>query len=101
MAKKVKSTFKKEEWLTSQQVASYFSRLAALQKSSGLTSEVDEEVGEMDILVDQMNNRRRIREKIAPWGTVGYLSRRRETGHLTDELESIQFECTRFCEAPF
>ena len=39
--------------------------------------------------------------KIAPWGTVGYLSRRRETGHLTDEMESIQFECTGFCEALF
>ena len=60
VAKKVKSTFKKEEWLTSQQVASYFSRLAAQQKCGRLTSEVCE----MDILVDQMNNRRRIREKI-------------------------------------
>ena len=40
-------------------------------------------------------------QKIAPWGTVGYLSRRRETGHFTDEMESIQFGCTRFCEALF
>ena len=37
---------------------------------------------------------------IATWGTVGYLVGEK-TGHLTDEMESILHECTRFCEALF
>ena len=38
--------------------------------------------------------------KMPQWGTVGYLSSIvGKMGHLMDEMESIQFECTRFGEA--
>ena len=38
-------------------------------------------------------------EKIVPRGTVDYLSSRWENGPSTNEMRSIQFACTRFCEA--
>ena len=39
--------------------------------------------------------------KIATLRTVSYLSSTRKTRHLTHGMESIQFECTRLCEARF
>jgi hypothetical protein len=39
VAKRLKSAFSKEHWLTSQQVMSFFSRLSARQKLGQLTDE--------------------------------------------------------------
>ena len=41
--------FDKEEWLTAQQIASYFSRLAALKKTGKLPQASDINVGNQDL----------------------------------------------------
>ncbi|XP_064652776.1 uncharacterized protein LOC135503235 [Lineus longissimus] len=48
VAKKIKNQFERDDWLTTQQVSSYFSRLAAQQKCGRLTRETADKYSEDD-----------------------------------------------------
>ncbi|KAK6173861.1 hypothetical protein SNE40_017244 [Patella caerulea] len=63
VAKKLKTRFAKEEWLTAQQIASYFSRLAAQQKS-GLPFPQSTVAAEDEDAVSEVMYRRHLRSRI-------------------------------------
>lgn len=66
VVKRLKSKFAKDEWLTAQQVASYFSRLAALQKSGKLLVNVqlNDKPDDDETAITEKVTRRRLLQKI-------------------------------------
>ena len=68
VCKVMKKRFEKEDWLTSKQIASYFSRLAAMQKSGKpllrATTPESENVDIDEEVAIEVTNRRKLRSRI-------------------------------------
>ena len=57
--------FDKEEWLTAQQIANYFSRLATLKKTGKLPQASDINVGDQDLVpLEREIQRYKLRERV-------------------------------------